>query len=321
MADRIGILMATYNGAAFLHEQLASIAAQTHRDWHLYVRDDGSSDATPDLVATFAKTHPEQVTWIEDDLGSLGARGNFARLMEVVETPYIAFADQDDIWHPEKLALTYAVLRQLEINAGGDTPCMVHADRRIVDAEGHLQAASFWASRGLSPASFPTPEAYYAFCLAAGSTMLINQALRTRSLPVPDAARMHDCWIELVAHAVGQVGWIDTAVLDYRHHGANASGSGQMQSRRIWARAARLWRQRGLQRDVYRIYFDQAAAFHTQIGATLPTAARQRLEEFLSIPGRSLPGRFRAIRQSQSSPPGLVRRLVFAWLSGGVSRR
>ena len=116
--DTIDILLATYNGETFLDEQLDSIAAQAHGDWRLIARDDGSSDRTPEILEAFRMRHPGKVVVLEDGDGNLGLVQNFSRLMAHSDAPYAAFCDQDDVWMPEKLALSLAKMRELEQEQG-----------------------------------------------------------------------------------------------------------------------------------------------------------------------------------------------------------
>lgn len=319
MTATIGILLATFNGARYLPAQLQSIAAQTHRDWHLTVRDDGSDDDTPAILAAFARAHPGRVTVVRDDRGRLGPLGNFNRLLGMAREPYLAFADQDDVWRPRKLARALLRIRALEAAQPAGRPCLVHADRAVVDAAGGQIAPSYWRSRGLGPADFGSFESHLAFCMAAGSAMLVNRPLADLAHPVPSAARMYDCWIELVAHAFGAVAWIDEIALDHRRHGANASGSAGDNSsrgaRRPLARAWRLLRNIAVQRDVQATYFRQADAFRRLHGARLGTEKLGNLERFLSLPGRALPRRVHDLMKSGSAPPGMARTLVFATLA------
>ena len=105
LLPQIAVLMGTYNGAEFLPEQLASLAAQTHTNWRLWVSDDGSSDATPGILRRY------QEAWGENKLSILAGprRGFQANFLELTAQPeisadYYAWADQDDVWLPEKLA-------------------------------------------------------------------------------------------------------------------------------------------------------------------------------------------------------------------------
>ena len=310
----IGICMATHNGARFLEQQLDSIAAQSFSDWHLYIRDDGSTDGTPEILRTFAAHHPECVTIVGSEQGQLGARGNFARLMEVASEPYLAFADQDDVWYPQKLASTLAAMRRTEFCYGPETPVMVHADRRLIDGAGREITPSYWASRGLDASRFRFGTCL-SFCLAAGSAMLVNRPLISMALPIPDQARMHDTWLELVAHAFGVVTVTEEIVVDHRRHGANISGSASdnnsRAARRFWARAKRLLAGTGTQGRIYAGYLDQAAAFRRQYAMRLDPLDARRLAVFLSLPFRTVPARFWLVWRYDIAPPGLARRLAF----------
>jgi|GEM_PF-208845 len=331
MTATIGILLATFNGAGYLPAQLQSIAAQTHRDWHLTVRDDGSDDDTPAILAAFARAHPGRVSVVRDDRGRLGPLGNFNRLLGMAREPYLAFADQDDVWRPRKLERALVRIRALEAAQPAGRPCLVHADRAVVDASGREIAPSYWRSRGLGASDFGSFESHLAFCMAAGSAMLVNRPLADLAHPVPSAARMYDCWIELVANAFGAVAWIDEIALDHRRHGANTSGSARDNSsrraRRPLARAARLLRNLSTQRGVQATYFRQADAFRRLHGTRMDPRMLDNLERFLSLPGRGLPRRVHGLVKSGSAPPGVARALVFAALArplevgvGGVDR-
>ena len=95
--------MATYDGAAFLGEQIESIFAQQHGSLRLLVRDDGSTDATRAIVADYAARRPEMVVPVDPDGPHLGACGSFARLLEHSTADYVMLCDQDDVWLPGKV--------------------------------------------------------------------------------------------------------------------------------------------------------------------------------------------------------------------------
>ena len=79
--------MATYNGAQYLPAQLDSILSQTYMDWHLYVHDDGSTDATIQILESYCAKHPDKFTILDyDPMG--GALHNFMSLLEKVEAKY-----------------------------------------------------------------------------------------------------------------------------------------------------------------------------------------------------------------------------------------
>ena len=98
-AAQIAILMCTKNGAAFLAEQLKSIADQTHANWILFVSDDGSTDETRNILRRFADSH-EQTTVVRNGPGK-GVCANFLSLAtdSTIDADYFAFSDQDDVWY------------------------------------------------------------------------------------------------------------------------------------------------------------------------------------------------------------------------------
>src|SRR5438874_2669441 len=110
MTGRIAILLSTFEGEGYLGEQLESFLAQTHRDWVLYWRDDGSSDRTVEVVEAFARGPAAgRVVPLAAPEGRRGANESFLRLLRTTlatepDAEAIAFADQDDVWLPEKLA-------------------------------------------------------------------------------------------------------------------------------------------------------------------------------------------------------------------------
>ncbi len=97
---RVQVLMSTYNGENYLAEQIESILSQAHVKVSLLVRDDGSADHTPAILTSYAGEH------VQIDIGkNIGTQKSFLHLIECADSnnDYFAFADQDDVWHPQKL--------------------------------------------------------------------------------------------------------------------------------------------------------------------------------------------------------------------------
>jgi len=196
------ILLATYDGERFLRRQLASLFAQTDRNWRLLVRDDGSSDRTPALLGAAAAADA-RVRVVDDDGGRLGSSRNFFRLMHAAlaeGADYFAFCDQDDIWQPDKLATLRAALRAGERAAA---PCLVYSDLSWIDARGDEIARShFRASCGGMPEQ--DHRWLMAMNLIPGCAMLGNRALLECALRRMDLAH-HDWWVALAAAAMGEL--------------------------------------------------------------------------------------------------------------------
>ena len=104
----VAILLGTYNGERFLEAQLDSLESQTARHWKLYVSDDGSTDATLDIIQRY------QSKWSADKIQyQLGPQKGFAQNFlslacdPDIKADYFAFCDQDDVWLPEKIERCY----------------------------------------------------------------------------------------------------------------------------------------------------------------------------------------------------------------------
>lgn len=221
----IEILLATYNGADFLERQLESLFSQTCQDFVVIVQDDRSTDGTARILAKYAAEYPRRFFY-RINRAQLGAAGNFAALLSDSTAPYVMCCDQDDVWLPQKVAVTIAALRKAEQIHGRQTPILVHTDAVLVDADLHVISASFWRDRKVRPQGARLRN-LLAQNLVTGCTMGCNRALLERGLPIPlHEAVMHDYWLALVAATFGVLVPIQKATVLYRQHGKNTIGAG-----------------------------------------------------------------------------------------------
>lgn len=227
MSDKaqIDILLATYNGAVYLNEQLDSLLRQTHTNWRLLIRDDGSTDATPKIIEQFAREHSDRVKIIQDDKPHGGARINFAALLEASTADYSMYCDQDDVWLPDKIAATFAALRGIENRFGRDMPVMAHCDLCIVDSGLCELHPSLWRYQRLDPIIGQALNRALLQNVSVGCAAIFNRALRERASPVPETARGHDWWVSLVAAAMGKITHVPEPLVLYRQHANNAVGA------------------------------------------------------------------------------------------------
>ena len=126
---KINIVMSTYNGEQFLAEQIDSIQQQTFKDWQLLIRDDGSSDQTPEIIKSFVAQDPRIVFINEHDRENFGVIKNFFTLIKHDKADYYFFSDQDDVWLEDKLETMLAAARQYP----DQLPLMVYTDLCVVD--------------------------------------------------------------------------------------------------------------------------------------------------------------------------------------------
>lgn len=229
MSTRVLVVLPTFNGAQFLPEQLASILAQDQVETHIVCRDDGSSDPSAAVLAQWADKHPGRFTLLTQPSGNLGVKRSFSVLLEGALTlpvhgpTYFALADQDDVWHPNKLATLLTAMQALEAQHPHQ-PALVHSDLRVVDAQRRVIAERMSQYQGLHPERSGWRAQLVSNTLT-GCTALMNRALVDLSTPIPEHCVMHDHWISIVASAFGHRHFVPQALIDYRQHSDNAVGA------------------------------------------------------------------------------------------------
>jgi len=228
----VAILLSIYNGEKYLQEQLDSIVAQTHRDWVLLWRDDGSSDGGRRIMQRFAEAiGHDRCIELADTQRHVGATRSFLTLLNAAAAyELVSFCDQDDTWHAEKLQ---RAVDQIE-TVPATVPALYCARKIVVDAELRPIRESPRFRRA------PRFADTLAGNIASGSTMVLNRAAvgwinRLR----PPEPSFHDWWCYIgVAAAGGRIIADNTPVMRYRQHGGNAIGMASS----ILGRACRAWR-------------------------------------------------------------------------------
>ncbi|MEM6896581.1 MAG: glycosyltransferase family 2 protein, partial [Pseudomonadota bacterium] len=209
----VAVLLATYNGARFLREQIESLYRQTHEDWTLLASDDGSTDATRDILTRIAS---DRLTDLREGPRQ-GASANFLSLLaRVPRGSYAAFCDQDDVWEPEKLTRALALLPD------PTTPALYCARTQVCDASLTPITLSKRPLRGLSIENALVQN------VASGNTLVLTPAAvqHLQAMPAPEPCPAHDWWCYLALAATGaELIYDPWPCLAYRQHGANTLGA------------------------------------------------------------------------------------------------
>jgi len=278
----IAVLMAVYNGGAYLPAQLDSLAAQDHARWHLVASDDGSHDGSVAVLEAFAKEHPR--TRVVQGPGQ-GGTANFMSLVAGLDAgvtggTWIAFSDQDDVWLPDRLSRGVAAL----IEHSG--PALYCSRTWITDETLETRRLSAARPRALGFANALVQN------VASGNTILLNAAAADL---VRDAAPeacaqggmpvVHDWWVyQLVAGAGGVLVHDDRPTLLYRQHGVNQIGAND-------TTRARLKRIGMLLAGDMRGWNDVNLALLARHAARLTSENRALMQTFAAARTRALPAR------------------------------
>ncbi|MCL4757085.1 MAG: glycosyltransferase family 2 protein [Rhodocyclaceae bacterium] len=217
-ASCVAILLGSYNGARHLQEQLDSIAEQSHPDWRLIASDDGSTDATRELLERFRDRRPGGHVVVRSGPGK-GFLANFLGMAcdPGVQAPYYAFCDQDDVWEADKLAR--AIDRLRTVPAG--VPAVYCTRTHLIGEHGE--------PLGYSPLFRRAPCFRNALVqsIAGGNTMVFNEAARALVATAGAQARVasHDWWVYLLVSGAGGTVFYDSwPSVRYRQHGSNLVG-------------------------------------------------------------------------------------------------
>lgn len=270
---RVAILMATYNGGKYLDEQLRSITLQTHQNWLLVISDDGSSDATLEIVERYRDTLGDhRVRLLKGP-----ARGFAANFMSLccdrsIDADFFAFCDQDDIWRPYHLERALPWLQSIT----AEQPALHCGRTNLIRDSGE--------SFGASPIFSKSPSFHNALVqsLAGGNTMVFNAGARDLLLQAGQLNIVsHDWWAYmLVSGSGGQIRYTVEPSVDYRQHDDNLIGANSS------------WRDRQLR-------IKRMLAGHFQDWNKLNLAALEQCQALLSEPHRQAMQHFAEARRAR----------------------
>ncbi|MBL8644803.1 MAG: glycosyltransferase family 2 protein [Rhodospirillaceae bacterium] len=284
-ASSVAILLCTHNGARFLGPQLDSFTAQTHANWTLWASDDGSTDETLSLLQARRAAWGAEKVHILTGPGK-GSSANFLSLVcrDGIEADYFSYADQDDIWHPDKLARAVAWLDTVP----ADKPALYFSRTILIDEAGR--------DLGVSRRHTRRPGFQNALVqnIGGGNTMVFNRAARNVLSAAGPAVEVvvHDWWTYMAVTGAGGVVYSDDAPsLQYRQHGANQIGSNL-------GLAARVFRAGQLLEGRFRAWTDTNINALRAIESRLTPQNRRVLEEFADARARPLMPRLIGVARS-----------------------
>lgn len=224
--EKVAILMATYNGEQFIEKQIESILEQSYDNFTLYIRDDGSTDSTLDIIERF-KLKDKRIVLINHRDDTPGAYVNFLHLLNYMKFSesydFYFLADQDDIWKKDKIKKMISFLKTRR------EPCLVYSNMSIIDQNDQVLREVYHVENELSRFN-----KYFLFfnynSFIWGCTTCFNRALFDL-LPILDIKSdykylknfSHDKYLSEVAVQFGSIIYLDEPLIEYRRHEKNVS--------------------------------------------------------------------------------------------------
>lgn len=215
---KVVVMMSTYNGEKYLKPQIESILTQKGVKVHLVIRDDGSTDATRDILGEYCAKFQNITVYKGKNVGYIKSFMWLVKKVGAEKDTYYAFSDQDDIWDNQKLKAAVDMINKEK----KDIPVMYYSDLNVVDKDGSfIRKANTWEG---------SIDKYKisVFIGIRGCTMVYNyhlQALLQKYSPRKISG--HDTYIALLAFWAGHVVYDSNAYIDYRQTGENLSITGK----------------------------------------------------------------------------------------------
>lgn len=219
----VSVAMATYNGERFVAEQLESIVSQTVPPGEIVVCDDASSDGTAELIRAFAARSPVPIR-LERNAVNLGYADNFLKAASLTTHPYIAFADQDDVWRRDKIERSLAAIDAMGAVMAVHSATLIDAAGRAVGA----MRRNIDATRAAPPCTLEPWTMFWGFSQTFDRRLLDllpnDRATRGSDSNSPDKVLGHDGWTSFLAGSFGTIALLDEPLVGYRQHDANVFG-------------------------------------------------------------------------------------------------
>lgn len=215
---KISIALCTYNGEAFLREQLGSISGQTLLPDEVIVCDDNSSDRTCEMIKDFAASAPFRVSLFQNS-DNLGSTKNFEKVISLCSGDIIFLCDQDDVWMPEKIETIEAQFKN------NPEVGLIFSDAELVGEDLLPLNKNLWDY------TFPKrirrkarTGQFYKVLLArnvvTGATAAFRSTFVPGFVPIPNhiPSLIHDGWIALVISVSAEIVFLDKPLIKYRQH-------------------------------------------------------------------------------------------------------
>lgn len=274
----VAVCLATYNGEKYLAEQLESLLLQSYSNWKVYIRDDGSTDNTRQIIHYYEKKFPEKIVEIKGLSGGGNSQKNFAVIhrwvTENVDPDYYMFCDQDDYWLKDKIKISINAIDKFK-----DEPALCHSDLKVADSELRIISDSFIKYRALNPEVKDINHLLIQNNIT-GCTMIWNRELNEYIKLDNGRIAMHDWWIALIASSLGVIKFIPESTILYRQHGNNTVGATKVNT--VGFIIKRLLGFNHV-KSTFNMSFDQAEEFLRIYNGLLSNKDKQSIKTFLKI--------------------------------------
>jgi glycosyltransferase involved in cell wall biosynthesis len=217
---KVSIVLATYNGEKYLKEQLDSLLSQSHKNIEILIGDDQSTDGTVSIVKEYQKNNPFIHVYQHEE--NLGCDKNFEFLCSKAEGEYIAFSDQDDLWHQDKI-------KHLLQNIGDCD--LAYGPSQLVNRDGFDLGKTLLQRNGIMPLEGKLMKGLMRHNTISGHAMLCKASFIKQNVPI-HVSRINghddiffDYYFALCANFQNGIKYVPEAITFHRMHDNNLTNN------------------------------------------------------------------------------------------------
>ena len=227
-APLVVVCMGTYEpDIAVFERQIQSIIDQQYPNWICIVHDDGSDKDKRSMIQEICQR--DQRIFFRYAATNRGFYWNFEACLRYVpeQAEYIALADQDDYWYPNKLT---ALVESIK-----DEVLLTYSDMRLMDDNGQTISNTYWSNR---KNNFQNLHVLLLANTVTGAALMFKATLLKEILPFPERIgdAFHDHWIACSALYRGNINYVDRPLYDYLQHDRSVIGHCDFTTATQWAR-------------------------------------------------------------------------------------
>ena len=206
----VSVCIAAYKGDKYIQKQIESILQNLSKDDELIVSDDACDEKLTAYLEQMSNKSGIKI--ISSEGPKKGVVKNFENAMRMAKGDVIFLSDQDDVWMPDK------VEKVMEHFENPNCMMVVH-DAQLIDGNGNDLGRNMFEIRNGGPGMLKNiwKNSFVGCCMA------FRKEVRDKALPIPERGMLHDQWLGLQAHKIGQVEFEKEKLIQYRRHKDNVS--------------------------------------------------------------------------------------------------